>query len=213
MRKLVVSSFVSLDGIMQAPGGPDEDLDGGFTHGGWTVPYWDEPMIQLMAEWVDQAGALLLGRKTYEIFAASWPLADDEDPIGAILNRIPKYVASRTLTQVEWHNSTLLSGDVAEAVAGLKQQPGGEIQVHGSGELIQTLLKHDLIDEYHLLIFPVVLGSGKRLFGTGALPGALKLTDSTVSSTGVTISIYERGGELEYGAIGLEVGNWPIETN
>lgn len=150
MRKLVVGTFVSLDGIMQAPGAPDEDRDGGFEHGGWTVPLFDEQLGQVMAELVSRAGALLLGRRTYDIFAASWPLVSDDDPIAAQLNRIPKYVASRTLQSVEWNNSTLLTGDVAEQVADLKRQPGDEIQIAGSGDLIQTLMRHDLIDEYRL---------------------------------------------------------------
>jgi len=201
MRKLVVGTFLTLDGVMQAPGGPDEDHDGGFAHGGWAVPLFDEQMGQYMTDLTNRAGALLLGRKTYEIFAASWPQAGDDDPIAAKLNSVPKYVASRTLKNVEWNNSTLLTGDVAEEVANLKQQEGDEIQVSGSGELVQTLLKHDLIDEFHLLIFPVLLGGGKRLFADGTIPGGLKLVETTTSSTGVTISTYERNGELQYGSM------------
>jgi dihydrofolate reductase len=201
MRKLVVGAFLTLDGVMQAPGGPDEDRDGGFTHGGWAVPLFDEQMGQYMTDLTNRAGALLLGRKTYDIFAASWPQAGDDDPIAAKLNSVPKYVASRTLKNVEWNNSTLLTGDVAEEVAKLKQQDGDEIQVAGSGELVQTLLKHDLIDEYHLLIFPVLVGGGKRLFADGTLPVGLKLVETTTSSTGVMISTYERHGELEYGSM------------
>lgn len=204
MRKLVVGTFVSLDGIMQAPGAPDEDRDGGFEHGGWTVPLFDEQLGQVMAELVSRAGALLLGRRTYDIFAASWPLVSDDDPIAAQLNRIPKYVASRTLQSVEWNNSTLLTGDVAEQVADLKRQPGDEIQIAGSGDLIQTLMRHDLIDEYRLLIFPVLVGDGKRLFGSGVLPRSLRLVDTATSSTGVMINKYQRHGELEYGAMGPE---------
>ena len=205
MRKLAVSTFLTLDGVMQAPGGPDEDRDGGFEHGGWSVPFFDEQMIQIVTDWTSKAGALLLGRKTYDIFAASWPLLSDDDPIAAVLNNIPKHVASRTLTSVEWNNSSLLSGDVAGDVARLKQQDGGEIQVHGSGALIQTLLKHDLIDEYRLLIFPVLVGSGKRLFGDGTIPRGLKLADITTSGTGVTINTYERDSDLAYGAMGAEI--------
>jgi dihydrofolate reductase len=204
MRELVVGAFVSLDGVMQAPGGPDEDPEGGFKHGGWTVPFFDDQLGQFMTELTDRAGALLLGRKTYDIFAASWPLAGDDDPIGVKINSVPKYVASRTLKRVEWNNSTLLTGDVAAEVARLKEQPGGEIQVSGSGDLVQTLIKHDLVDRYCLLIFPVLLGKGKRLFGEGTVPGSLKLVDTATTKTGVTISTYERHGDLEYGAMGPE---------
>jgi dihydrofolate reductase len=204
MRKLAVGAFVSLDGVMQAPGAPNEDQEGGFVHGGWTVPLFDEELGQMMAETTARAGALLLGRKTYEIFAASWPLLGDEDPIAATLNRIPKYVASRTLKGVEWNNTTLLTGDVAEAVAKLKEEPGGEIQVAGSSDLIQTLIKHDLVDEYRLIVFPVLIGTGKRLFGSGTIPAALKLVDSRTVSTGVTVQTFARAGELTYGAVGPE---------
>ncbi|MQA08673.1 MAG: dihydrofolate reductase [Pseudonocardiaceae bacterium] len=208
MRKLTVTTFVSLDGVMQAPGGPDEDPDGGFEHGGWTVPYFDDQLIQLMTEVTSRAAALLLGRKTYDIFAASWPLAEPDDAIGAKLNGMPKYVVSRTLDTVSWQNSTLLTGDVANAVDELKQGDGGEIQVHGSGELIQTLIEQDLVDEFQVLVVPVLVGSGKRLFGGGTIPAGLKLVDITTSSTGVVISRYTRDGTLEYGAMGPETGNW-----
>ena len=204
MRKLVVGTFVSLDGVMQAPGGPDEDRSGGFEHGGWLVPHFDEAMGQTMVERTQQADGLLLGRKTYEIFAAHWPRAGDDDPIAAKLNRVRKYVVSTTLDTVEWNNSTLISRDVAGAVAELKRQPGGEIQVTGSGELIQTLMRHDLVDEYRLLVFPVLLGSGKRLFAEGTMPAALELADTTTSSTGVAIQTYRRAGELQRGSFALE---------
>jgi dihydrofolate reductase len=208
MRKLMVTTFMSLDGVMQGPGGPEEDTDGGFEHGGWSVPYFDEPLIGLMTEVSRRAGALLLGRKTYDIFAATWPLAEADDPIGSKLNSMPKYVASRTLDTVSWQNSTLLTGDVAKAVDELKQGDGDEIQVHGSGGLVQTLFEHDLVDELHLLVFPVLLGSGKRLFGEGTIPAALKLVNTTPTATGVVISTYAREGKLEYGAMGPETGNW-----
>lgn len=208
MRKLMMTAFVSLDGVMQAPGGRDEDRDGGFEHGGWAVPHIDQQVIQLMTELTSRAGALLLGRKTYDIFAATWPLAEADDPIGAKMNSIRKYVASRTLDAVSWQNSTLLAGDVAEEVHKLKQGTGGEIQVHGSGGLIQTLLEHDLVDEFHLLVFPVLIGSGKRLFAEGTIPAGLELVDSTTLSTGVLVSRYARHGEVEYGAMGPETGNW-----
>jgi dihydrofolate reductase len=204
MRKLVVGTFLTVDGVMQAPGGPDEDREGGFGHGGWSVNYWDEVMGQLIVESTLQAGGLLLGRKTYEIFAAHWPHVGDDDPVAAKLNSVPKYVASRTLDEVTWNNSTLIQGDVAEAVARLKEQSGAEIQVTGSGELIQTLLEHDLVDEYRLWVFPVVVGDGKRLFARGTIPAALKLVDTKTSSSGVAIHTYERAGELQYGSFALE---------
>jgi dihydrofolate reductase len=204
MGTLVVGTFLTVDGVMQAPGGPDEDREGGFEHGGWSVNYWDDLMRQLIVEWTLRADALLLGRKTYEIFAAHWPHIGGEDPIAAKLNSVPKYVASRTLRELAWNNSTLIQGDVAEAVAGLKEQPGGEIQVTGSGELVQTLLAHDLVDEYRLWVFPLVVGEGKRLFARGTIPAALRLVDTTVSTTGVAVHSYQRAGELRYGSFALE---------
>jgi dihydrofolate reductase len=196
MRKLAVNTMMSLDGVMQAPGGPDEDPTGGFTHGGWGATYIDDEMMRRVAE--SAPYELLLGRGTYEIFAAHWPY--DEGPIADHLNSTRKHVASRTLDRVDWNNSTLITGDVAEYVATLKRQDGPEIQVHGSPGLIQTLLEHDLIDEYRMWIFPVVIGTGKRAFGDGAIPVALKLVDSNVSNTGVTINIYERAGEIKSGS-------------
>ncbi|MFE6026205.1 dihydrofolate reductase family protein [Streptomyces niveus] len=208
MRKLMVTSFVSLDGVMQGPGGSDEDRDGGFEHGGWSVPHFGPDLIQRMTDLVQRADALLVGRKTYDIFAATWPLAEADDPIGSKMNSVRKYVASRTLDAVSWQNSTLLTGDVAEAVARLKQEGDGEIQVHGSGDLIQTLIAHDLVDEFHVLVFPVLVGSGKRLFGRGTVPAGLKLVDTARSESGVVISTYARAGKVEYGAMGPETGNW-----
>jgi dihydrofolate reductase len=206
MRNLVVGTFLSLDGVMQGPGGPDEDRDGGFDRGGWTVPYFDDELGRVMTDLVGQSGALLLGRRTYDIFAASWPLVGDDDPIAAKLNRVPKYVASRTPRRLEWNNSTLLGGDVAEEVAKLKQEDDGDIHVSGSGGLVQTLLRHDLVDEFRLLLFPVLVGAGKRLFADGTIPRSLELVDSTTSGTGVMICSYRRKGELETGAVGPEVG-------
>jgi dihydrofolate reductase len=206
MRKLMVTTFMSLDGVVQGPGGPDEDRSGGFEHGGWAVPYMNEELIQRMTAVAARAGALLFGRSTYEAFAATWPLAGADDPIGERMNNLRKYVASRTLDTVTWHNSTLLTGDVAEAVGELKRGEGGEIQVHGSGELIQTLIEHDLVDEFHLLVFPVILGSGKRLFRTGT--AGFELLESTTSSSGVVVSRYARSGKVGYGAMGPETGNW-----
>jgi len=204
MRKLVVGAFLTVDGVMQAPGGPEEDREGGFEHGGWSVNYWDEGMGQIITESTLQGDALLLGRKTYEIFAAHWPKVGGDDPIANKLNSMPKYVASRSLKEVAWNNSTLIEGDVAKAVAALKEQPGNEIQVSGSGDLIQTLIEHDLVDEYRLWIFPLVLGDGKRLFAGGAVPAALKLVGTKTSSTGVAIHTYERAGAIQYGSFAVD---------
>jgi dihydrofolate reductase len=202
MRKLVVNAFVTLDGVMQAPGGPDEDQEGGFEHGGWSFGYWDDAMGEWMGEALSQPFALLLGRKTYEIFAAHWPHAGD-DPGAAALNDATKYVASRTLDSVDWANSRLLEGDAAAAVTRLKQEDGPEIQVHGSSDLIQTMLANDLVDEFRVWIFPVVLGNGKRLFGEGAAPAGLELVDSKASTTGVLLATYRPAGEPKYGSFAL----------
>lgn len=203
MRKLVVSTFMSLDGVMQGPGGPEEDPSGGFTHGGWSVNYWDDAMGQTMGESFSRPFDLLLGRKTYEIFAAHWPYVTD-DPAADTLNAAVKHVASTTLAKVEWNNSTLLQGDVPAAVAALKAQDGPDLSVQGSGNLIQTLLQHDLVDEFRVWTFPVVLGGGKRLFGEGAVPAALRVTDARTSGTGVLMTTYERAGEIDYGSFALE---------
>jgi dihydrofolate reductase len=201
MRKLVVGMFVTMDGVMQAPGGPNEDRDGGFQHGGWLVPYLDEKFGESMAEWTKRADAFLFGRKTYEMFADSWPNSTDPEEV---LNIRPKFVASRTLDRVDWNNSTLLKGEVAEEVVELKAQEGGEIQVHGSGNLIQTLLQHDLVDTLRIWQFPVVLGTGKRLFEGGALPRSFRLVDTQLNTTGAVLHVYERVGKLKYGEV--EVG-------
>ncbi len=203
MRKLVVSTFITLDGVMQAPGGTEEDPSGGFAYGGWSFNYWDDMMGQVMGEFMAKPSELLLGRKTYEIFAAHWPYIKD-DPVADKLNSVKKYVVSRTLDEASWNNSTLVTGDVAQAVRSLKEQKGHEIQVHGSGNLIQTLLKHDLIDEFRLWIFPVTVGKGKRLFGEGTQPAGLKLIDSKTSTTGVIIATYEPAGELKTGSFALD---------
>jgi dihydrofolate reductase len=197
MRKLVTSTFVTLDGIMQAPGGPGEDDSGGFNRGGWSVNYWDDIVDQAMDKVFAKRPELLLGRKTYEIFAAYWPNADE--PGADDLNNAKKYVVSRTLDKVDWNNSTLIKGDVVKEITRLKELDAPELQVHGSSNLIQTLLKHDLIDEMHLVIFPVVIGKGKRFFGEGTHPSSFKLVDSKTSSTGVIIATYERSGELKAG--------------
>jgi dihydrofolate reductase len=202
--RLVVGSFVTLDGVMQGPGGPEEDRSGGFDHGGWLVPYFDDLMGQVMIDWIRRADGLLLGRKTYEIFAAHWPYVTGDDPIATKLNSVRKHVVSRTLGRVDWHNSTLVKGDVVDAIRGLKGQPGNELQVHGSGELIQTLLKHDLVDEFRLWIFPVLLGTGKRLFADGTIPARLKLVETKTSGTGVVLQVLQSAGSPDYGSFALE---------
>lgn len=201
MGSLVVGMFLTLDGVYQAPGGRDEDREGGFQYGGWTAPYWDEELGKRIVEVTTRPDALLLGRKTYDIFAGYWPNADPSDPVAAHLNSVRKYVASRTLEQVEWNNARLIRGDAVEQVAKLKEEHD-EIGVTGSGDLIQTLLRHDLVDVFGLWIFPVIVGSGKRLFGGGTLPGALKLTDSFTSDTGVIVANYERAGAVQTGEVG-----------
>ena len=203
MRKLIVSAFLTLDGVVQAPGGPGEDDDGGFAHGGWSVNYWDERMGEVMDEAMGAPFDLVLGRRTYDIFAAHWPHASDEDGAKP-LNDATKYVASRSKPTLEWTRSVLIEGDVAESIAVLKREDGPELQVHGSGNLIQTLLRHHLIDEYRLWFFPVVLGSGKRLFAEGAAPSGLRLLDSKVSTTGVVMGTYEPAGDLVTGSFALE---------
>ncbi len=199
MRRLAVQTFVTLDGVMQAPGGPEEDTSGGFTHGGWSVGYWDDEVLPKAVDASrDRLGALLLGRRTYEIFARHWPHVTG-DPMADMLNSVPKYVASRRLETAAWNNSHVIANGVAEQVERLKCQPGGEIQVHGSAELIQTLIRSDLIDEFRLMIFPVVLGRGKRLFAQGAVPTGLRLTDRAITTTGV-VATYERTGTIAYGS-------------
>src|SRR5438093_8246653 len=199
MRTLAVNTFLSLDGVMQAPGGPEEDPTGGFSHGGWSANYWDDMMDRVIGESMARPYELLLGRKTYEIFAAHWPYVTD-DPAADSLNAARKYVASRALRTGEWSNSMLLQGDVGAEVAKLKEQDGPEIQVHGSSNLIQTLLTDGLVDEFRLWFFPLVIGNGKRLFGDGTIPGALKLIDSKTSTPGVVIATYRPAGEIDYGS-------------
>lgn len=191
MPKVVVGTFLTLDGVMQAPGDPQEDTEGGFTHGGWQMPYFDEDSGKIMNESISQTEALLLGRKTYQIFAAYWPTAPADDPFAQKFNSIPKYVVSTTLDKAEWNNSTLIRKNVPEEVAKLKQQPGsGIISVTGSGKLAQTLMKDNLVDEYVLWINPTVLGSGKRLFENGVIPNNLKLVDSKTTGSGVLVLTY-----------------------
>lgn len=198
MGQLFVDMFVTLDGVIQGPGAPKEDLEGGFKHGGWQAPYLDEESDKLITEDIERIDALLLGRKTYDIFAAYWPKANKDMQIAAKLNSVPKYVASRTLKKVDWNNSTLINGDVAEGVARIKQKYS-EVHVIGSGNLVQTLLKHDLVDKLNLWVYPVILGSGKRLFAQGAIPAALRLVKSAVFSKGAVLLTYERAGKPTYG--------------
>jgi dihydrofolate reductase len=197
MRKLTVLTFMTLDGVMQAPGGPTEDTSGGFTYGGWLVPYFDDVLGQVMGEQMEKPFDLLLGRKTFEIFASYWPQHVDEGPE---INRATKYVVSNTLTSHEWEKSVFISGNVVDEIQKLKQGNGLDLQVHGSGNLIQTLLKHDLIDAFWLKIFPITLGTGKRLFAEGTMPAGFKVTENKVSSTGVIIATYERAGDVETGS-------------
>jgi dihydrofolate reductase len=205
MRKLIVVTFVTLDGVMQGPGDPSEDREGGFAYGGWVVPHFDEQLGAHMVGLVQRAGALLLGRKTYDIFAASWPNMPDGDPIAEVYNRIPKYVDSRSPQTLEWVNSHQLGVDIAAEVAKLKAQDGGEIQVPGSSELVQTLIGNDLVDEFHLIVFPSIIGSGKRLFGDGTIPRGLSLKNIETTANGVVIQAYERTGDLQTAEFGPEV--------
>ncbi|MCR8572596.1 dihydrofolate reductase family protein [Streptomyces sp. Isolate_219] len=205
MSKLIVTAFVTLDGVMQAPGGPSEDVDAGFEHGGWQVPYVDDDFMELIQGAFERTDHLLLGRKTYDIFAAHWPrVTDQNDPIAVKLNAMPKYVASRTRNSLEWHNSHLLKGEAAESVAQLKEQLDGVIMTQGSSDLIRTLQQHDLVDEYRLLVNPLILGTGKRLFSEGAAPSAWTLTESRPTGVGVQYCAYERAGKPEYGSFMLD---------
>lgn len=197
MRNIIVLTFVTLDGVMQGPGGPQEDTSGHFTYGGWTVPYFDDFGGKVMAEQMSGPADLLLGRKTYEIFAGHWPQHEDEWPG---INSRTKYVASNTLTSSTWSNTVFLNGKVAEKVKGLKQQDGPDLQVHGSSHLIQTLLENDLVDEFWLKIFPVTLGTGKRLFDKGTIPASFTLVESKTSPVGVIFASFKRAGDLKTGS-------------
>lgn len=197
MRKVIVLTFISLDGVMQAPGGPDEDTSGNFKYGGWTVPYFDEALGQVMTEQTSLPFDLLLGRKTFETFAAYWPEHEEE---GAEINQATKYVASNTMTSHTWDKSVFLNGDVVQEINTLKQKDGPDLQVHGSSELIQLLLKHELVDELWLKIFPVTIGSGKRLFGEGTHPKAFTVEDAQSLPNGVMIANYKRAGEIRTGS-------------
>ena len=198
MRKIVVLSFVSLDGVMQAPGGPEEDTSSGFQYGGWTVPYSDEFSGKIMLEQMGMPFDLLLGRKTYDIFAGYWP--KQTGPIADPFNKTTKYVVSHRQQKLDWKNSVLIEGDVAAKLKELKQEDGPMLQVHGSGNLIQTLLKNDLVDELWLKIYPVTLGKGKRLFAEGAMPAGFELTESKTTPKGVIFANYKRAGEVKTGS-------------
>ena len=198
MGELTISTFLSLDGVMQGPGGPTEDPSGGFTLGGWLVPYFDDGVGAAMTEIFTKVDAFLLGRTTYDIFAGYWPNVPSPEDNG--LNTLPKFVASRTRSSFSW-NATSHIQDVVKDVPGLKQRFAREIQVHGSCGLAQTLIEHDLIDEYRLFTFPVLLGSGKRLFGAGTVPAALKLVSSHTTGSGVVVSVYRRAGSLVTGSL------------
>jgi len=204
MAELTLTTFLTLDGVMQAPGTPDEDRSGNFPYGGWLVPHADEDMGKTIAEIFSKADAFLLGRTTYDIFAAYWPrVTDAENLIASKLNTLPKYVASRTRTSFSWNETTLIH-DVIKDIVSLKERFRREVQVHGSCGLAQTLIQNDLIDEYRLLIFPVLVGTGKRLFGPGTAPAALTLVKSNTTSKGVVVNIYRRGESFRTGSFALD---------
>ena len=203
MPKIIVNAFLTLDGVVQAPGAPDEDREGGFQHGVWQAPYGDEVVGQLIVDGIKDADAFLLGRKTYDIFSSYWPkITDPANPIATALNSRPKYVLSRSLERVTWNNSSLIRGDAVAEIRKLRQQPGKTIHTWGSADALQTLLKNDLIDEYRLFIYPLVLGSGKRLFSSGTVPAALKQVEAVTIGKGPTYYRLERGGKPEYGRVG-----------
>ena len=197
MRKIIVTEFLTLDGVMQAPGGPEEDTSGGFKYGGWTVPYFDEISGDVMREQMKQPFSLLLGRKTFEIFAAYWPEHENAWPG---INEAIKYVVSNTIVAHDWKNSVFIKGEVVEEIKRLKKEAGPDIKVWGSGNFVQTLLKNDLVDELWLKIFPITLGLGKRLFADGTIPAAFTLIDSKVTPAGVMVVSYQRAGEVKTGS-------------
>jgi dihydrofolate reductase len=201
--KLTVTTFLTVDGVYQGPGGPTEDTRGGFDRGGWLAPHFDEAGGQFQTENFSKVDAFLLGRRTYEIFAAYWPQhADPDDPIANSLNVLPKYVVSTTLRSADWQPTTILSGDMPAEVARLKAGPGRELQVHGSGVLVRSLLEHDLVDELRLLVFPVIVGAGLRLFPDSGVATGLRLADSRTTPSGVAIHVYQPIGRPEFGTVG-----------
>ncbi|SCB40945.1 dihydrofolate reductase family protein [Rhizobium multihospitium] len=208
MRKVVAATFISLDGVMQAPGGPDEDPTGGFEYGGWVFPHADEETGKALFELFEKPFDLLLGRKTYDIFAAFWPYAGDDDPIGQRFNSVVKYVATHGDAKLKWNRSQSLGKDVVVAIKELKADDGPDLLIQGSGDLIQTLLRHGLIDEFKLVIFPVVLGGGKKLFAGGVVPAAMKLLRTQSSSNGVIFATYQPDGPVKTGSF---VGPNPSE--
>ena len=197
MRKVIVLEHLSLDGVIQGPGGPAEDTSGGFAHGGWVAPYSDEELGTALRQQMNQPFDLLLGRTTFDIWEPYWPRHGD---IWPSVNTATKYVASNTRTASAWQPSIFLNGDIAQQVAAIKQQPGPDLHVWGSGNLLQTLIKHDLVDVFWLMIYPVTLGAGKRLFADGTIPAAFKLTESTVTPSGVIVVNYERAGAVTTGS-------------
>jgi dihydrofolate reductase len=207
MARIVVNSFLTLDGVMQAPGGSTEDREDGFQHGGWQAAVFDDEVGAAVGAGMGNFGGLLLGRKTYDIFAGYWPNVPDDSQdreISTLFNATPKYVATRTRTELDWANSTVLGPDVPAAIAELRERDGADIHVIGSGNLIQTLMKHDLVDEYALMFFPVVLGTGKRLFADGTVPTTMKLVESSITAGGTIIARYRPAGEVKYGSFGID---------
>lgn len=203
MRKLNVLTFVTLDGVMQAPGGPGEDDSGGFKYGGWSVGYFDDVLGKVMGEQMSEPFDLLLGRRTYDIFASHWPRVSDEDPGARVINRATKYVVSHRPVPTDWKVTIPINGDVPSKIRELKKQDGPQIQVHGSSNLIQTLLKNDLVDEFWVKIFPITVGPGKRLFGEGTMPAGFKLTQGQITPSGVVVGTYSRAGEVKLGSFEL----------
>ena len=200
MRTLVAAEFLTVDGVMQGPGGPEEDRSGGFDRGGWIVPHWDDEMRALLGEWNEDAESMLLGRRTYEIFAAHWPYAPKDDPIAPKLNAMPKFVATRSLKKLDWNNSTAVGGNVLQEIGRLKRDGNGLMLIFGSGQLVQSLIPHHLIDEFRLWIFPVLLGKGKRLFADDAQAAGLRLEEARSFGTGVVLHRYQQTGKPGFGS-------------
>jgi dihydrofolate reductase len=210
--KLILNAFVTMDGVMQGPGGTDEDRSNGFDHGGWLVPFADPDMGRIVTAWFERADEFLLGRRTYELFSAFWPrVTDPDDVIARKLNGLPKHVVSRSLRSTDWAHSSVIGDDVAEAVKALKDKPGGELQVHGSAQLAQTLIEKGLVDEYRLVVFPVVLGAGKRLFGDGTVPTSFETVDSTTTGAGAVALTLRPTGAPAQGDFDIQDGAVAVE--